>query len=119
MTLEIFQLDTDRFGKNNTAEEQQAWNDMQAGFEDMKDDLKDNINKWKAKAMDQFLLNEDVYLYDFANRESKAGKGPFQCRIFDSKPCCVPNEIWTAFDESKNPVFPCKNSPASKRRGGL
>ena len=101
MTLEIFQLDTDRFGKNNTAEEQQAWNDMQAGFEDIKDDLKDNINKWKTKAMDQFLLNEDVYLYDFANRESKAGKGPFQCRMLDNKPCCIPTEVWDQTSPSR------------------
>ena len=69
-------------------------------------DIKDNLKKWKTKAMDQYLMNEDVYLYDFANRESKAGKGPFQCRMFDSKPCCIPNEIWTEFDSTKNPERP-------------
>ena len=56
--------------------------------------------------MDQYLLNDDVYLYDFANRESKAGNGPFQCRMFDSKPCCIPNEIWTEFDKNKDPQRP-------------
>ena len=57
-------------------------------------EIKDKINKWKTKAMDQYLLNTDVYLYDFANRESKAGKGPFQCRMLDGKPCCIPEDLW-------------------------
>ena len=63
-------------------------------------EIKDTINKWKTKAMDQYLLNNDVYLYDFANRESKAGKGPFQCRMLDGKPCCIPEELWN----KKNPA---------------
>ena len=45
---------------------------MKAELETNFADFKDDINKWKTKAMDQFLLNEDVYLYDFVNRESKA-----------------------------------------------
>jgi len=61
-------------------------------------DIKDTYNKWKTKAMDQFLLNEDVYLYDFANRESKAGPGPFVCAMFSGYPCCIPSEIWNKQD---------------------
>ena len=64
-------------------------------------EIKDKINKWKTKAMDQYLLNTDVYLYDFANRESKAGKGPFQCRMLDGKPCCIPEDIWNKKDSSQ------------------
>jgi len=88
-------LNTDKNGEGATGEEAElSWDNMKDELETNFADFKDNINKWKTKAMDQFLLNEDVYLYDFVNRESKAGKGPFRCRIFDNKPCCIPNEIW-------------------------
>ena len=67
-------------------------------------EIKDKINKWKTKAMDQYLLNTDVYLYDFANRESKAGKGPFQCRMLDGKPCCIPEDLWKKKDPAHSQV---------------
>ena len=63
-------------------------------------EIKDSINKWKTKAMDPNLLNSDVYLYDFVNRESKAGKGPFQCRMLDGKPCCIPEDLWNKKEET-------------------
>ena len=83
-----------------------SWDNMKGELETNYAEIKDNINKWKAKAMDQYLLNDDVYLYDFANRESKAGNGPFQCRMFDGNPCCIPNEIWTELDKNKDPPRP-------------
>ena len=70
------------------------WDNMKTAAEENYADIKDKLSKWKTKAMDQYLLNTDVYLYDFANRESKAGKGPFQCRMLDGNPCCIPDEIW-------------------------
>ena len=70
------------------------WDDMKNAAEENYADIKESINKWKTKAMDQYLLNTDVYLYDFANRESKAGKGPFECRMLEGNPCCIPEDIW-------------------------
>jgi len=97
-------LEVDENGKDEDSE--LSWDNMKGELETNYADIKDNINKWKTKAMDQYLMNEDVYLYDFANRESKAGKGPFQCRMFDGNPCCIPNEIWTEFDKTKDPQRP-------------
>ena len=75
-----------------------SWDNLEAEFDSQKDKIKDSYKKWKTKAMDQFLLNEDVYLYDFANRESKAGPGPFVCVMFSGKPCCIPSETWNKED---------------------
>ena len=104
-----------------------SWDNMKGELETNYAEIKDNINKWKAKAMDQYLLNDDVYLYDFANRESKAGNGPFQCRMFDGNPCCVPYDIWTSFDETKDPPRPTQmmafikayNADDGKNRGKI
>jgi len=97
-------LEVDENGKDEDSE--LSWDNMKGELETNYADIKDSINKWKTKAMDQYLMNEDVYLYDFANRESKAGNGPFQCRMFDGNPCCIPNEIWTEFDKNKDPPRP-------------
>jgi len=104
-----------------------SWDNMKGELETNYAEIKDNINKWKTKAMDQYLLNDDVYLYDFANRESKAGNGPFQCRMFDGNPCCVPYDIWTSFDETKDPPRPTQmmafikayNADNGKNRGKI
>ena len=34
--------------------------------------------------MNEYLLNEDVYIYDFVN-------GDHQCFLFDEEPCCIPS----------------------------
>ena len=75
-----------------------SWDNLEAEFDSKMTDIKETYNKWKTKAMDQFLLNEDVYLYDFANRESKAGPGPFVCAMLSGKPCCIPSETWNKED---------------------
>ena len=75
-----------------------SWDTLEGEFDSKMTDIKDTYNKWKTKAMDQFLLNEDVYLYDFANRESKAGPGPFVCAMFSEYPRCIPSETWNKQD---------------------
>ena len=60
-------------GKYSTAEEAELSRDiLEAELEWYFADFMDDINKWKPKPINQLLLNEDVYLYDFVNRESKA-----------------------------------------------
>ena len=36
--------------------------------------------------MNQYLLNEEVHVYDFANAE------PMICDLFDKVPCCIPRD---------------------------
>ena len=42
--------------------------------------------KWKTSLINQFLLNEEVHVYDFAN-----GK-PMVCSLFNGVPCCIPRD---------------------------
>ena len=36
--------------------------------------------------MNQYLLNEEVHVYDFANGE------PMACDLFEGVPCCIPRD---------------------------
>ena len=51
--------------------------------------LKEKFSSWKTGVMNQYLLNEDVYVYDFANAE------PMVCAIMGEVPCCrADSDFW-------------------------
>ena len=51
--------------------------------------LKEKFSSWKTGVMNQYLLNEDVYVYDFANAE------PMICTIMGEVPCCrADGDFW-------------------------
>ena len=52
----------------------------------MTQELQGKFSKWKASMMNQYLLNEEVHIYDFANGE------PMLCDIMNGVPCCRPRD---------------------------
>jgi len=58
-------------------------------LDSISDDLKQKFSSWKTGVMNQYLLNEDVYVYDFANAE------PMICTIMGEVPCCrADGDFW-------------------------
>jgi len=70
---------------NNGTEWEAAMAELNAGVEDMKA----SFTEWKTGMINQYLLNEDVSIYDFS------GMGEMVCKQFGGIPCCYPQSKWS------------------------
>ena len=58
--------------------------DMDAGI----GNVTASLTEWKTGLMNQYLLNEDVSIYDFSTQ------GKIVCYLFSNIPCCYTWEEW-------------------------
>jgi len=73
------------------------WDELKAGLDESFDELQETFSNWKAGYIDKFLLNEDVYIYDFENDPKK-----LTCySTGGGKPCCLSE----CDEDSGNPQY--------------
>ena len=60
------------------------WDEFKAGVDENLAELKESFSTWKTGIINQYLLNEDVYIFDFAND----GEG-YACDSTQNRPCCL------------------------------
>ena len=76
---------------NNSTE----WNEFKAGVDESLAELTESFSNWKTGIMNQYLLNEDVYIFDFAND----GDG-YSCFSTQNRPCCISRKQMAMEDEA-------------------
>lgn len=69
---------------NNGTEWDEAMAELDVEFEE----FKDSLSEWKTGLLNQYLLNEDVHIYDFSNM------GDMVCDMLSNIPCCYPQGIF-------------------------
>ena len=60
------------------------WDDFKAGVDENLDKLQESFSDWKTGLMNEYLLNEDVYIFDFANHADG-----HMCFSIQNRPCCI------------------------------
>ena len=60
------------------------WDEFKAGVDENIDKLKEKFSTWKTGLMNEYLLNEDVYIFDFANNQDG-----YACFTAQNRPCCI------------------------------
>ena len=76
---------------NNSTE----WNEFKAGVDESLAELTESFSNWKTGIMNQYLLNEDVYIFDFAND----GDG-YSCFSTQNRPCCISSKQMDMEDQA-------------------